>query len=64
MKHAIAPVHSDYTLCGLAHDAQAIEPEAGEIVFATPGQKITCPDCRTIIRYCLLFGSKMVQPRE
>lgn len=51
-RHANAPTHDEYTLCGFAVDAHETGDHSEPIVFAKPGETINCPECRVVINYC------------
>ena len=54
MLHAINPVDTSFTLCGLAWDDQPAEEVIG---------KITCFNCILIIRFCKKVHNKNIQAR-
>ncbi|WP_186058673.1 hypothetical protein [Burkholderia gladioli] len=54
--HAEGPAStSEFTLCGIAFDAQDSGDIDEPIVFAKAGQVVDCEDCRRIIDYVKSF---------
>ena len=46
-----APGTQEFTLCGWAFDAYASGDADAPVVFAQPGETVTCPECLAVIRY-------------
>ena len=46
-----APGIQEHSLCGWAFDAYASGDADAPIVFAQPGETVTCPECLAVIRY-------------
>lgn len=66
--HAPCSHGNDYSLCGLTvekvipskadYDPDAEDDILPQMVETT--EKVTCPDCAEIIRYCLKLGEKAI----
>lgn len=41
--------HAEFSLCGLAFDAHESGDHDEPVVFAKPGQLVTCPECRQVL---------------
>lgn len=58
--HASCAHGDNLTLCGLAEEGACMDDcETGDDeppVFARPGEKITCLDCRSIIDHCRRYS--------
>jgi len=61
-KHATSPLESEFTLCGVASDVNAVEPSEETPVFADAGIVVTCLQCRTVIEACRKFGPQFRVP--
>lgn len=51
-KHA--PGTGEFAVCGLAFDAHDSGHVDEPVVFAQPGQRVTCPACLQVIEYVRL----------
>ena len=51
VKHETNPLNGEFTLCGDAFDADAIDGEVAPI-FSKRGEHVTCEKCLIVIRYC------------
>lgn len=66
--HAQGAGGQDYTLCGLTADTildskKDFDPdnESDVVVqMVETAEKVTCPECAEIIRYCLKLGEKSI----
>jgi hypothetical protein len=45
----------EFTICGIAFDAHESGDVDEEVVFADPGQLVTCEDCRRTIAFIKQF---------
>lgn len=44
------PNQPEYSLCGDAYDAPETEDDVEDFSIATPGQRVTCEDCKSAIQ--------------
>jgi hypothetical protein len=56
-KHAESPAVTggEHTLCGIAPEAYEVGFADEPVIFAIPGQIITCKTCRAILDFCRGF---------
>lgn len=57
------PTLPEFTLCGMAFDAYDSQDTDVPVVFAAPGETITCPDCRRFISLMRAYRTNFKQPR-
>lgn len=49
VKHAQNPVLAEYSICGLAFDAYESGDADEQVLFAKPGETVSCRDCRRAV---------------
>lgn len=62
-KHTESPINGEYSLCGRAYDDDESDDRDGPPVFAKVGERITCAECLTIIRFCKSIVGN-IQPKD